>query len=430
MSEDPTLPPTSRSIGIAPADVSTIPAGTIVAGQYEISALLGRGGMGAVYEARDLLLHRSVALKIASDPSTSRHLELEGQALAALRHPAVVTVHAAGTWQGRAFLVLERLLGHTLEAHARERRGAHAKFAVAEAVDIVVAVAEGLRVIHDAGVSHRDLKLANVVVTPPNRYVLIDFGLVVPEFEVGLRPRPTAGTPHALAPEVILDEVRRGAGPLVDLYGLGVIAFELLTGYAPFRGATISEYLSHHLGSAAPDVRIARPDVPATVAAVVSRLLAKDPADRMQSAESVVWALRRGVSLEPGGPLAVLIVDDDSDAWERIAGAVRAVVPEASIEAVPDAETALSRLAVRVPDVVLVDLVLPVMSGVELAMWIRGERALSGSRIIVLSAAATEADKALLRQLGVTRFVDKSASLNEGLAEALGEIRQLLGRPA
>jgi CheY-like chemotaxis protein len=170
--------------------------------------------------------------------------------------------------------------------------------------------------------------------------------------------------------------------------------------------------------------------VPATVAEIVSRLLAREPSDRIQSAEAVVWALRKSAASDRAGPLSVLIVDDDQDAWEHVAAAVRAVAPEASIEAVPDAETALARLSVRLPDVILLDLVLPLMSGVELAMWIRSEPALAAARVVVLSAAATDGDRALLRQLGVTRFVDKGMSLGSGLAEAVGEIRRLVAPAA
>src|SRR5438874_2157269 len=151
-------------LGEAPAPVFT--SGEIVGELYEVRELLGMGAMGQVYEAHDRQLNRRVALKVVVPGADASSLRREGQALAAIRHPSVVTVYSMGVHRGIEFLVMERVFGISLDETLEQRRRRGERFAVAEAIDIVVRVAEGLAAVHAAGLSHRDVKPANVMIAP------------------------------------------------------------------------------------------------------------------------------------------------------------------------------------------------------------------------------------------------------------------------
>jgi serine/threonine-protein kinase len=153
------------------------------------------------------------------------------------------------------------------------------------AVTLLRGIARGLAVVHEAGLSHRDLKPDNVMVATGDRVVLTDFGLTRPEY--GHDDTHVSGSPNYMAPEVITGSVKRWEGHLVDLYALGIVAYELLVGRTPFEREHWAKTLHAHLVEPAPDPRDARPDVPRVLAELVRTLLAKDPHDRPDSAESV-----------------------------------------------------------------------------------------------------------------------------------------------
>ena len=150
--------------------------GEIVAATYEITAVLGAGGMGIIYEARDVRLNRVVALKVARHVGDAQLLRKEAQGLAAVRHPNLVGVHALGEHDGIDFIVMERIHGKTLEALLDEAKRARRRLPIAEIIDWLIAVTDGLTAVHGAGIAHRDVKLGNVMVAG-DRVVLMDFGL-------------------------------------------------------------------------------------------------------------------------------------------------------------------------------------------------------------------------------------------------------------
>jgi len=154
--------------------------GEVVAGIYEVRGLLGAGGMGEVYEAHDRVLNRNVALKVVHPSIDGEYLLREGRALAAIHHPGIVAVHTMGTHRGVSFLVLERVRGLSVDRLLEERRARGERFGVSEALELLVAVADALTVVHRAGLAHRDVKPANVMLAPGGRVVLMDFGLVLP----------------------------------------------------------------------------------------------------------------------------------------------------------------------------------------------------------------------------------------------------------
>ncbi|MFO0606470.1 MAG: protein kinase [Polyangiales bacterium] len=391
-------------------------------GAYEIVGCLGRGGMGEVYEARDRKLERVVAIKALRPGFATALLHFEARALAACRHPGVATVHGLGREGAVEFLVMERIYGVTLAALIAQRAQSGTPITVLEALDLLVALTEALAAIHETGVAHRDLKPENVLVAPRGRVVIVDFGIVAPEC-TNDRDAPLAGTPYYMAPETIAADVSTGEGHLVDLYALGVVAFQLLTGSVPFEGDSALDVLSQHLVNTAPDVQDVRDDVPAALALLLAELLQKDPGHRPQGAEAVLWRLRamRRESVRPPKPrrFRAVVADADEAVRVAVARAVRRVVPDAEVESVADGVAALHAATARPPDLCLLDLRLPQMNGIEVTLALRGTHTLDRCAIVVLGAGAQTRDVAVMCQVGGAQYVRKDVALDAAVGAAV-----------
>jgi eukaryotic-like serine/threonine-protein kinase len=271
-------------------------------GPYRIEERLGRGGMGEVYRAFDSRLHRLVALKrvraAAGDVELARHrFQREARAMAQLSHSAVVQVHDWVAGEGEDWIVMELVDGRPL----RELLAA-GPLAPAEAIRIGRGIAAGLAAAHGAGLVHRDLKLDNVMVTPAGEVKILDFGIarqLLGEPGPGEDPATLArltltgkvvGTVTAMSPEQAMG---LAVDHRSDLFSLGSLLYELLTGESPFRGRNAMETLSRICSLRQPPVIKLRPEVPAALSDLVERLLAKDPAQRPASAEAVIAILDR-----------------------------------------------------------------------------------------------------------------------------------------
>ena len=398
--------------------------GDLLGGAYEIRGVLGSGGNGQVFEAHDRLLNRRVAIKAAwpSDPRLGTLLRREAQALAAIRHPTLVTVHALGVHQGTDYFVMELVPGVTLEDHLTRHRKTGGPLSVDEALDILISVAEGLAAVHRAGIAHRDVKPGNIMLAPGNRVVLTDFGLVVPEFAAGSE---FMGTPTYMAPETILGAVRPGSAHLVDTYALGVLAFELVTGAPPFDAANVAAVVRQHVEAPVPEVT----GVPPKLGALIQEMLAKDPDLRPQQLEGVVWRLRalRTQRVDASAkPFGVVIVDDDKDIAKLISMYVRAAAPKAEVTIATRAAAALELVRAHPPTLMIIDLMMPEMNGVELYMYLRGERLAEHCTIVAVSAGARPGDVELLYELGVAHFVAKGPELRPRLTEIARELYALV----
>src|SRR5262245_15891989 len=257
-------------------------------GPYEIVSLLGHGGMGRVYLARDTRLHRTVALKVlsverASHPEARERLRREARAIANLNHPHICTLYDFGTFDGFDYLVMEHLDGETLET--RLTRG---PLELDQALDVAIEVAEALDFAHRAGIVHRDLKPANVMLTRSGGK-LLDFGIAVPQPDAELarrmkESRLTAtgamlGTPRYMAPEQIDG---RQADARTDLFALGLLLFEMVTGQEAFEGEGVVLATAILLEDP-PLVSTIRPEA-SPLDRVVNRLLTKEPDQRWQTA--------------------------------------------------------------------------------------------------------------------------------------------------
>lgn len=407
--------------------------GELLDGVYEILHLLGRGGMGQVFEAHDHLLNRRVAIKAAWPNPLSPPLRNEARALAAFQHPSLVSVHTLGEHRGIDYLVMERVYGVSLSQHAHTRWGSGDSFTPAEVVQILLPAAEGLSVVHRAGLVHRDIKPDNVMLTPAQRVVLMDFGLVLPEFDVSGKQR-VAGSPPYMAPEALLNIAEPGNGHLVDIFSLGIVGYELLTGARPFSGMTIREVIaSHERGQPTPLAEL-RSDCPLSLCQVIHEMLSPNPQIRIQSAEAVAWQMRAirdertrsdGIAASANKGPSVLIVDDDVDLAKILTFYVHQILGPSEVRVAHDGEEAFERVQEKEPDVMLLDLHMPRMNGVELCMQLKGEGLAQRCAIISVSAGAHEHDIQLLHQLGIHHFVEKGSNLRERLrtvfVEACGD---------
>ncbi len=266
-------------------------------GQYRITGKLGQGGMGEIFSAYDQKLNRNVAVKfIASthlDSDDSRKMFLrEARAAAALDHPFICTVHDVMEHHGQPMIVMERVEGETL--HERIGRG---PLSVEQVVQHALEVAEALAAAHARGIVHRDIKTANVMLTPAGHVKVMDFGLAVitfsePEEQTSHRsedrPSKFAGTLPYMAPEILRGEPATESS---DFYALGVVMYEMLTSRHPFTGKTDAVLISEILDRLPCTPRQLRADVPRAIDALVMRLLAKEPRKR-PGASKVIAALR------------------------------------------------------------------------------------------------------------------------------------------
>lgn len=271
-------------------------------GRYELRDRLGRGGFATVYRAWDPRLRREVALKALSvdwseEPDVRRRFMAEAQALAGLHHPNIVTIFDVEETPERPFFTMELIEGQTLaDLLAGGRR-----LDLAEAVALLVPLADAIDTLHTVRLVHRDIKAANIMVEHRGRVVLMDLG-IARQLE---GPQYTSKSVVMLSPESAAPEQVRGQtiGPAADIYALGVVTFQMLAGRPPFLGDTAA-LLHAHVYEPPPPLWDLRPGLPGPVYAVVQEALAKDPARRPARAGVLAAALRDAAGLS-AGPLPV-----------------------------------------------------------------------------------------------------------------------------
>jgi eukaryotic-like serine/threonine-protein kinase len=267
--------------------------GEVIAERYEIEELVGTGGMSSVYRARDRLLERLVALKVlhphyGDDEEYVERFRREARSVAQLSHPHIVTVIDRGEDDGQQFIVFEYIDGENLK-QLLMRTG---PLPTRRALELAVEIADALAFAHEHGLIHRDVKPQNVLVSPDGDAKVTDFGIARSlDVEHGVTQTGTVlGTSNYLSPEQASGKQTTQS---TDVYSLGVVLYELLTGDVPFPGENFVAVAMKHLNEQPPDLLEQRPDIPLRLAAAVDRALEKNPAHRFPSMDQFAWELRQ-----------------------------------------------------------------------------------------------------------------------------------------
>jgi serine/threonine protein kinase len=282
---EPSDAPSPPSAAPGSADV-----GRLVDGRYQLADVIGVGGMATVHRALDTKLGRPVAIKllrreVIEDPDIAMRFRREALAATVLRHPNIVACLETGTDRGQPFLVMELIEGEDLAARLR-RVG---RLAPAEAARIGLDIARALSVAHVRGIVHRDVKPGNILLARDGRAMVTDFGIVRLAADAeGAVPGTTLGSVHYFSPEQATGATTT---PASDVYSLGLVLYESLTGRRAWSGETTASLAAARVGSAAPSPRDVRPEIPAALDAIVRRALDPDPERRYPNGNAIAAAL-------------------------------------------------------------------------------------------------------------------------------------------
>ncbi|HVL50830.1 MAG TPA: protein kinase, partial [Actinomycetota bacterium] len=310
--------------------------------RFEIESLIARGGMATVYKGTDLTLGRTVAIKIlseelASDPSFVARFRLEAQAAASLTHPNIVAVYDTGSDGDIHYIVMEYLEGRTLHQILNEE----GPMPPAEVASIGAEVAHALAEAHGKGIVHRDVKPGNIMIGPRGTAKVMDFGIAKAATAGALtQVGSILGTVAYLSPEQARGEPVDGRS---DLYSLGTLLYQMLTGKLPLKGDTYVEMVNKLNTQAPPKPSEANPEVPTKLDAVVMRALAKDPEERYQSGGEMAADLAASMQPDPVGRTAAYAPFRESEkTMVAPAGRVRReeatrVIPASSVPPGPPA---------------------------------------------------------------------------------------------
>ncbi len=276
-----------------------MPEYTILNQRYLLEERLGSGGMAMVYRARDLSLERKVAIKIlrrdySGDPAFRQRFHHEAKAAANLSHPNIVTVHDFGLYEDQLFIVMEYVPGTDLKSIMRGRPHMEVK----EALDLILQACAGIGYAHRAGLVHCDIKPQNMLVTPDRRLKVVDFGIARALTTISPDERSDVvwGSPQYFSPE---QAAGVAPSPASDVYSLGVVLYELLTGRLPFIAGSADQLALLHRDALPPSPRRFNPAIPLALEQILLKVLAKEPSARYRTAEQlgrVLEALRNGGS--------------------------------------------------------------------------------------------------------------------------------------
>lgn len=268
----------------------------LVNGRYRLLDKIGEGGMAEVWRAKDTALDRTVALKIlrpqySADPEFLARFRHEARAAANLAHPNIVNVYDIGEADGRHYIVMEYVDGADLKELIRSS----APFSVERTVNLAMQIAAAVGHAHRAGIVHRDLKPQNILVSGDGRVKVVDFGIARAMSAASVTETGVVlGTAHYLAPE---QAAGQPVTPATDVYALGVVMYEMLTARTPFDADTSVAVAMQHIQETPPSLQLINPRVPDSVAALVQRAMAKDPARRFADASAMAGALRTVLQL-------------------------------------------------------------------------------------------------------------------------------------
>jgi serine/threonine-protein kinase len=391
--------------------------GALVDRTYRVERALGVGGMGSVALATDERLDRKVAIKFIKPelfafPEMRTFFHDEARAMARVGHRNVLSVFAFGEHDGTPYFVMEYVEGRTVDQWLRQRP-AGAFPDVGEAVRILEQACLGVEAIHATSTVHRDLKPSNLLIDGSFRVAVGDLGVARVLDAGATSGNFIVGSALYMAPEAAFgeDEAPELASRR-DIYALGCIAYELLTGRPPFVGDTDMNVLTQHvLQEPAPPSKL-RPGLSSGYDEVILKALAKDPLKRYPTVD----AFRRALIAEHSGtrePERILIADDDDDWRGLIVSSLKQRFPHAVIDEVADGELALAAFEENPYSVVLVDLQMPEVDGARLTLLLRSAESSARTPIIVLTAAGGPREWQRLSAIGADAFLVKPVNADD-----------------
>jgi eukaryotic-like serine/threonine-protein kinase len=394
-------------------------SGVMVDGVYRIVRPLGAGGMGVVTLAHDERLERDVAIKfirpeLFENKGLRELFEIEARAMARVTHANVLTVHSFGEHNGVPYFVMEYVEGPTVESWLGRRVSRGAPPDVDEAIRVLDQVCQGVEAIHLASTVHRDLKPSNLlmsgeIVDEQLRVAVSDLGVarIMEAAGDGRGASCIVGSAQYMAPEAALgNDTNPELATRRDIYALGCIAFEILTGRPPFVAPNDIGLMSKHLLEPPPAASSIRTELPPGYDEVLSRALDKDPLKRPASAAEFRKQLL-AVHERDHDPKSILVADDDDDWRELVHRALTKRFPDARIDVVRDGKEAIERFDEHPYCVVLLDLEMPAVDGIELTARLRARDESSTTPLIVMTAAGGPGEWRRLSQLGADGFLVK-----------------------
>lgn len=291
--------------------------GMLLNNRYQLLERLGSGGMSDVFRARDLMLERSVAIKVlhedySNDEAFQQRFRQEARAAANLSHPNIVTVHDFGFDHGQLFIVMEYIPGKDMKTILRQR----GRFSVEEAIPLMVQACAGIGYAHRAGLVHCDVKPHNMIVTPDARLKVTDFGIaralstIMPDERADV----VWGSPQYFSPEQAAGEA---PSPASDVYSLGVVLYEVLTGALPFTAPSSEELARMHLQTPPIPPSEYVPDIPSALEQIVLKVLSKEPAARYRTADQLGRVLLRFGTQRDERTAAALNMTPEVTAYQR-----------------------------------------------------------------------------------------------------------------
>jgi serine/threonine-protein kinase len=404
-------------------DALRLPAiGDVVGGVYRILGELGRGAMGVVLEAFDLQLHRKVAIKFVNsasfDEDSRAHFIQEARAMALVNHPNVLAIHSFGEHGSIPYFVMELVDGQTVDSWLSRSDG---RADLDEALAILNDVCQGVSAIHAAGTVHCDLKPSNVLLDHELRVRVADLGLAAPYVAGGVT-KVIAGTPEYMAPELAF-ESNLPASKSSDIYALGCMAYEMLTGNLPFEGQTALAIMVQHLTEVPVLPSQRRPGLPLAFDDVLLKALEKRPQDRFASADLFRRALKeaRASSVEP---VRILVAEDDPDFRDLLALKLSMEFPDADIVCVENGRDLVDAFDQATASVVMIDLQMPILDGVAVTALLRSRPEAQNVPIIVMTASGGPQEWKLLSSLGADRFLVKPVNLDDVMATLRSAVRE------
>jgi serine/threonine-protein kinase len=410
----------------ASADVELPAPGTVVGDGYRVLGRLGGGAMGVVLLALDERLDRKVAIKlIRPELSWSDFRERfvsEARAMARVNHPNVLHIHSFGEYQNIPYFVMELVEGRTLDQWLATGPSPPE---LETALRILRDVCRGVAAIHAADTLHRDLKPSNILLDAELRAHVADLGLSV--LCRGPSKAEVVGTPAYMAPEITSqDEIDPALRQRADVYSLGCIAYELITGHRPSEDEDAIARLLKHDDAPPRSARapsLLRPGLPAAFDEVIMRALAEDPSERTPSAEAFARALA-AARLGSSEPDRILVAEDDDDFRTILGAALTREFPDAEIDCVGDGRAALESFERKRPSVVLLDLCIPTLGGLELTGLMRARESSSTTPIIVLTGSGGPDEWKRLSAMGADRFLVKPVHLDDVVATVRRVLRE------